>query len=545
MANVVKIKWGIMASFAKKIIKNNFTEILLFVVLLYQIYRYVFQASQIDVFSTFAPFVDDAFIHLRFIEHFAEGYGFVWNIGEQPVEGFTSFLYVVFLGVFQYFGGSPIHLLPWVGSISTILVLFATLWLLAYLNPKHHTENITTVILLGFSPQLFFWSFSGLEISFYILFLIICVTLFTGYQLGKFTPWLVGSMFGILSLIRPEALGLFAVTVIYDSLTSIQTTKTFDVKRFINLFLSFSIVFLPVFFWKWWYFGYPLPNTYYAKTGAGLLQIQNGYIYTISSIKQILNLPIIPIFLFVFAFYWVKHKQALYLVVIIIVICTMTTLSGGDHFSEARFLIPILPFVFSLVSIGISHITPKVSMASKFILLFGILVFTYNVWKPSQPLINTNQVVEIAENEKLKFFYNWKEGYTLMGKALNEITKPTDSIAVVPIGAIGYYSNIRVIDMVGLTDVKIAHEPFDPAYTSSWRPGHDKGNGIYILNQKPTYIQLVDLLSSIPYEGLLPESQYYKSIVEIWNSPEFLQLYEFYPIQVEGGWYYNLYRLKQ
>jgi hypothetical protein len=99
--------------------------------------------------------------------------------------------------------------------------------------------------------------------------------------------------------------------------------------------------------------------------------------------------------------------------------------------------------------------------------------------------------------------------------------------------------------MVGLTDPYIAHQPFDLNYVVSWRPGHDKGDGAYILSKKPEYIQLVDLLSSLPYSKLLPSSLQYKSIVEIWESPEFLELYEFYPVEVEGGWYYNLYRLKK
>jgi len=101
--------------------------------------------------------------------------------------------------------------------------------------------------------------------------------------------------------------------------------------------------------------------------------------------------------------------------------------------------------------------------------------------------------------------------------------------------------------MVGLTDPVIAHEPFDYEYINSietWRPGHDKGDGIYVLSKKPTYIQLIDRLTSRPLSGIDEQSLQYKSIVEIWNSAEFHDRYEFYPIQIQGGWYYNLYRRK-
>ena len=35
--------------------------------------------------------VDDSYIFLRIAENAANGYGFVWNINESPLEGYTSF----------------------------------------------------------------------------------------------------------------------------------------------------------------------------------------------------------------------------------------------------------------------------------------------------------------------------------------------------------------------------------------------------------------------------------------------------------------------
>ena len=43
----------------------------------------------------YTPIVDDAYIFLRYAENVVNGHGFVWNVGEQPVEGYTSFLYLV------------------------------------------------------------------------------------------------------------------------------------------------------------------------------------------------------------------------------------------------------------------------------------------------------------------------------------------------------------------------------------------------------------------------------------------------------------------
>ncbi len=42
----------------------------------------------------YTTILDDAYIFFRYAENIVNGYGFVWNIGEVPVEGYTSFLYL-------------------------------------------------------------------------------------------------------------------------------------------------------------------------------------------------------------------------------------------------------------------------------------------------------------------------------------------------------------------------------------------------------------------------------------------------------------------
>ena len=38
---------------------------------------------------------EDSFITFRFARHLASGHGLVWNIGAEPVEGYTNFLWVI------------------------------------------------------------------------------------------------------------------------------------------------------------------------------------------------------------------------------------------------------------------------------------------------------------------------------------------------------------------------------------------------------------------------------------------------------------------
>src|SRR5689334_7581054 len=68
--------------------------------------------------------VDDAMISMRYARHLAQGYGFVWNIGEMPVEGFTNPGWTLVMALF--------HLFPFAASkISLAIMLLSLVILLA------------------------------------------------------------------------------------------------------------------------------------------------------------------------------------------------------------------------------------------------------------------------------------------------------------------------------------------------------------------------------------------------------------------------------
>jgi hypothetical protein len=176
------------------------------------------------------------------------------------------------------------------------------------------------------------------------------------------------------------------------------------------------------------------------------------------------------------------------------------------------------------------------------ILISGLLLISFTVWYLEKPIVKNyaDRPFPTAKANKPREIVSTPE-FVMIGRSLRDIAQPGDSIALVPIGAIGFYSGMTVYDMVGLVDPTIAHEPFSQEYIkSSWRPGHDKGDGLYILQLMPTYILIVDRLTYEPLSGVDDWALQYKSIAEIWNSPQFHEEYHFCPIRI-SGWYINLY----
>jgi hypothetical protein len=500
----------------------------------------------------FPDLVDDAFIHLRFAHHLAQGLGLVWNPGEAPVEGFTSPLYVVLLAALEKAGFSPIALIPVLGTGATLVILLLSWNLGARLNPARPIENLLALILTCISPPVLYWQTAGLEIPLYTALLIAAALSYLSYrQHAILTGW-VGVLFAITALTRPEGLLLFGVTLAFEGLIRLLKRQRLFDQPLLMMIVGFMCFYVPVFFWKWAYFGELLPNTYYAKTGGGLTQIMGGLTYVVKNfLYYIFPATVVPLALFVVRLSrmgWPKKFafERMYVVVLATSILGLCVINGGDHFPLGRFFAPAIPLVFVVTSAsGLSDLFDDDAQAALLRPVFlavslGLAIVYWQPWNVAQQQRTIS--IPLANPARQEHLPSWETGFILMGRTLPTIASADDSIAAVPIGAIGYYSNLKVIDMVGLVDPVIAHEPFDPVYSATWRPGHDKGDGQYVLSQQPDYIQLIDLLTSQPMPEPDAHALQYKSIVEIWSSPLFHSLYEFYPVQTTGGWYYNLYR---
>ncbi|MCZ7612535.1 MAG: hypothetical protein M5T52_03050 [Ignavibacteriaceae bacterium] len=117
---------------------------------------------------------------------------------------------------------------------------------------------------------------------------------------------------------------------------------------------GFALIFGTYFIWRWIYFGYFLPNTFYAKTGGGFQQIVGGFLYIIEAFRSFYGFGWIPIFL-IFLFFKIDMitKQTLFLFSIGIISLITTIFIGGDHFYYGRFVIPVLPLLFVLFPLSL------------------------------------------------------------------------------------------------------------------------------------------------------------------------------------------------
>ena len=109
--------------------------------------------------------LDDSFIHFQFARSFAEGHPFVYSRGAVPVAGATSLLWPLLLAIPQCFGVHGLALIPWAWALG-----FLALGLLGY-ETARAAEGITSpgvawiagVLVLAFSANTWFAA-SGMEV---------------------------------------------------------------------------------------------------------------------------------------------------------------------------------------------------------------------------------------------------------------------------------------------------------------------------------------------------------------------------------------------
>ncbi|MCZ6462737.1 MAG: hypothetical protein O7A09_00240, partial [Proteobacteria bacterium] len=218
---------------------------------------------------------DDAFIAFRYASNSMLGYGLVWNPPPfQPVEGYTSWLWVVLLRwVWWLTGAQP----PLAANYLALACGCATLVVGALLVREVALPDrlarvrlaLLALVLLGTATNRTFlaWLSSGLETALFNL----CVTFWIYQALRRSRPlerrrifWL--SMGAAASaLTRPDGLLFVAATIVLVGIDLLEAPGSMRT-RVRRAVWSFPLL-LPVvhLFWRRAKYGEWLPNTYYAK----------------------------------------------------------------------------------------------------------------------------------------------------------------------------------------------------------------------------------------------------------------------------------------
>jgi len=466
------------------------------------------------IFITHAVYLnciaEDAFISFRFAKNLANGHGLVWNIGDSPVEGYTNFLWVILCALGIKSGLNISVFAQSIGLIASIMTLvFAYMFARKIFNLTK-LQSLIPPLLLSVSGPFATWAESGMETNLFGMFVLIGCYYFT-YSLAYSTKkemFFAYVAILLATLTRPEGFMVFCILTALSLTFSGYNIKN-SIREILYPVISYLLPFSVYFIWRFKYFGYLLPNTYYAKTGGTFYQYLRGGTYVLY-FALFFILPFLPL---IAIYIWENYKTGSKLFkiltfkmkinsdpgtfvfsVLILFFILYIIFVGGDYMAMYRFFVPILPEIYILLG----YIIIKLISEDSFNFKRSTLITALTAIAIAGTLLQSTpmEMKLFKQPSCLNGSYRglliekWHSArLTLIGKFFHDYKKnDDDSLATVAIGAVSYYSDLKIYDQLGLVDPYIAHKKNNDKPIGKGLPGHEKGDLKYLLSKNPTYI---------------------------------------------------------
>ena len=418
---------------------------------------------------------DDSFISMRTADNLIHGYGPTWNVDER-VQTFTHPLWLFLLT-----GSYLITRNAYFAVIGLCLVI-STITMAIFLvkTTGGGIDLVIAAAILILSNAFIDYSTSGLEnpASHLIALVFVILFLFPNAIKEDAKLFLLGLLAGLATLNRIDTVLLYLPALIYLFLLNRS-------RRNAGLILA---GFLPFLIWESFsviYYGFPLPNTFYAKLNTGIplrIMLQQGSLYYLDSlIWDPLTLAIIAIALFIST----KDKKQLMLGSGICLYLAYILFIGGD-FMSGRFFSTVLLISAVLVARQVQNMR----LAPKMVFLIVVLFLGFNAPVtsfsiPVKRTIPTDDYSGVGDEQAWYFPYsglaNWGRYHTLPVPSQewvelgNQLRVTGEKVYVGKgIGYLGYYAGpkVHIIDMFAVTDPLLARLPVRTDKT--WRIGHFK-----------------------------------------------------------------------
>lgn len=393
--------------------------------------------------------VDDAFITFRYARNLLAGHGMVYNPGEW-ILGTTTPLYTLLLSTFGLISGGPDANFPILALLLNGIFDTLTCYILIRIGEslQQPLAGVSTALVWAIAPMSVTFAIGGMETS---LLVFLMSSTFYFHLKNRST---LSAFFASLSVLtRPDAL-IFVTLLAADRF--VQWIRPSARKPSWSELLVF---FTPLGIWTWIGFsiyGSPIPQSIAAKTLAYLLPRDAALI----RLMQHYATPFFGHSLF--GTWWIGVGLILYPSLFIIGWRHAIKRSGhvwplavypGFYFVVFAlanpllfrwYLTPPLPMYLLGIFLGIAQIGGSnrrrwISLAA----LAFTFVLTLNTWVLHPDHGPDRPAPEMA-------YIKLEETYRLAAERISPLLEPGETLAAGDIGVLGYETNARILDTVGL-----------------------------------------------------------------------------------------------
>jgi arabinofuranosyltransferase len=362
--------------------------------------------------------LDDSWIHATIARNLAEGNGYAFNPG-HPISGSTAPLFTALLALWYLVFGEVIwgaKLLGIVGLLTAAAFLY-----LAAEKWGGKAAAWTAALLCLISPAMLTSSLGGMELGLY--FVSPCAAMFALTR-KKYT-WMIAAL-ALGVWLRPEAVLLLALGFIAVPREDLQNALTVA-----------AFIVVPYFAFNMYLGNYPFPATVHTKSAMAGAHFSQKFLD--EALPLFAHWHFWPLFLLApLGMIWL-WKRAWWIAIFPPLFVLIYWASSHTANSFARYLHPMLPCLYFSMALGVAWIQTRQERWVRFALL-AIPVL----------LIVQGYYAFDGRNTHALAVQNITDMQVSIGRFLNGITDPTDVVATNDIGAIGFFSQRFILDLMGL-----------------------------------------------------------------------------------------------
>ncbi|MCU1279140.1 MAG: hypothetical protein JWM53_2686 [bacterium] len=366
---------------------------------------------------------DDAYIEYRYATNAAHGHGLVYNIGDAPVEGFTSFLWTVLLIVPAWLHVPLLAFGKLAGAASMLGCIAVVAALVRARGGDARTQQLARW-LAATNASLLVWAQSGMEPVQTALAVVACA-----YFLERRRHWPAMLLAAAAAATRPEChvvLFLAAAVVVW---------RRAPLPALVALLLVGAIH-----LWRWKYFGGLVPNTALVKGGrlvlhAGLHLVGELMITCLAGVGIV----------FTFAEAWRKRDGVSLLSAgAVAVFLVYLVRVGRDEMFLVRLFLPVWPLTLALAAPwlarrwrtraqNVARVLMTAGMVVSGLVFIGTRLHTVGYW---------------ALGER---------SHVPLANMMRAHSKPGDMVVFQDLGQTPWTAmELRFVDPIGLVDATIA-----------------------------------------------------------------------------------------
>lgn len=408
---------------------------------------------------------DDAFISGRIASAFSSGNGFAFNT-HQYIYVMTCPAWVIIVGLTNLISGDSLISIKILSFMCEILLALSIVYIGLQYNPRN-LEGTLASILLCLNPVYLFTSFGGMEVSLYLLTVIVsCIV----YRIGKHSLALAVAAFSVW--VRFDGFILYLVTLVFFICDHMKQS-TFRLAKAITGIMPSLIFILAYIAFGLYFFDSVIPMSVLRKSFnsswlSGEGQRLTGALMSFDCFVQAFvgtseywfeaetpyGFLIVPFMIGMLTVIHDRDRDKGISLLIVFTIAYVTAFVGScssDMRNYPWYFVPLLPGAYLVTSRGIVHICLAIEKhighmftdIASYVMIFVITIIM--VQGPLEKDVSRllNSFIGNAQRERC---------YQVCAVYFNKYLESNATIAIGEIGAFGYTSrwDMQILDLYGL-----------------------------------------------------------------------------------------------